>query len=490
MRNNWVSGIIVLISIFCFYGCNGSSLNAGESILSEEDKINVKSDTFNVASALASCEAISLTPDSFLLGECETHFGAIKADILTQMACPEGFKYPEKLATISENGDTIYRNLNPTVDSICMYLHYTTWYGDGSSPIGVNVYEMDRQTLNENERYGNDLKLEDYCSLSPSSCITNYSAIVVPNTPSDSSYSSQTESYISTVRIKLSDDFAQRFFSIKDFSSQQAFNKQFKGLYICTDFGGSNVLYVKDITMTVFYHFTMPRPNTNDSIVYDRKSFYANEEVRQVNRYIYPNREDILHHYSQVTDTNYIVSPANIYTQLSIRMDSIIERIETRLKNDSVLHSIYVNKANLTIDVLYSDSATGRPRDSWEMPATHMMLIKEEQLEKFFSKNELPTDTNAIVATLSATVDSLENVMYSYTYDLSTMLTKELRKDVKTDELKFALIPVSVSTASSTGSATAIKQLQTITTTRIRSANNSTNPMDIEMVYCSFNRKH
>ena len=253
-------------------------MSAGESILSDEDKITVKSDTFAVSSALDSCMAIALMPDSFLLGECETNFGAIQADILAQLACPEGFRYPDKL--VQAPGDTL--DLNPAVDSVCLYLYYNTWYGDGHSPVGINVYEMDRHSLEDSKLYHSDLVLSDYCSLDPSTQVTSYSAIVVPAAPTDSSYSSATESYVSTIRIKLSDDFAQRFFSIKDFSTQKAFNEQFKGLYICTDFGGSNVLYVKDITMAVFYHFTMPRPNATDSIVYDAKYFYVNEEVRQV----------------------------------------------------------------------------------------------------------------------------------------------------------------------------------------------------------------
>lgn len=483
MRNNWLLGIVMLAQFLCFCNCAGDDSSTGGSILTEEDRIKVKSDTFGVTSALDACKAIALTPDSFLLGECETHFGPIKADILTQLACPEGFQYPEKLVVAP--GDTI--DLNPTVDSVCLYLYYNTWYGDGNTPLGINVYEIDRQTLANNLRYESDLQLTDYCSMDESTRVTTYSSIIVPAAPIDSSYSSETEKYTSTIRIKLSDDFAKRFFQIKDFSTQQAFNEQFKGLYICTDFGGSNVLYIKDVVMTVFYHFTMPRPSTTDSIIHDTKSFYVNEEVRQVNRYLYPNRDKILEQYSHVKDTNYVVSPANIYTLLSVRMDSIFSRIDEQLGNDSELYSVYVNKANLTVDVLYSDPQTDRPRDSWDYPASYMLLIKEDYIDTFFSKNELPSDTNAIVASLTTSVDTLDNLSYSYTYDLSKLLTQQLRNDQQIDELRFALVPVAVSTSSS-GSITSIKQLQTISTTYIRSANNSIEPMDIEVVYCSFNR--
>jgi hypothetical protein len=43
-----------------------------------------------------------------------------------------------------------------------------------------------------------------------------------------------------------------------------------------------------------------------------------------------------------------------------------------------------------------------------------------------------------------------------------------------------------VNSNAATGGISAVKQLQTISATRIRSANNVVNPMDIEMVYSGF----
>ena len=465
-----VVGLLLLCA--CFVGCDNNAMDAGSSTLSEGDEIRVKADTFALASRLDSCVAISLTPDSFLLGECDTHFGTIKADILTQLACPEGFEYP---------GGT-----SAEVDSVCLYLYFRNWYGDGEAPVGINVYEMDRETLLANKAYPSNVTLADYCSLEDSTVIATQSSIIIPSEVTDSVYSSEYQGYVSCVTIKLSDTFAKRFFKIKSFSTQEAFNQLFKGLYICSDFGGSTVLYVSDISMSVFYHFTMQRPGVEDSVIYDRKLFYANEEVRQVNRYIYPNRESILQHYTQVLDTNYVVSPANIYTHLSISMDSIYQRITDQLGIDEN-YRVYVNKAELLIDVLYDDSSTNRPRDNWDVPASHMLLLLADRQETFFAKNELPSDTVALLASLSAQTDSLAHVTYSYTYDLSSMLTKQLRKDEKVERLEFVLVPVSVVSNSSQGGINAVKPLQTISATRIRSANNSINPMDIEMVYSGFN---
>lgn len=468
-KNKSLITILLLLAIVVV-GCNeNNSISAGASTLPDND-IRVMADTFNVTSQLDSCVAISLTPDSFLLGESDTHYGTIKADILTQLACPEGFKYPNETAE---------------VDSVCLYLYYNSWYGDGNSPLGITVYEMDMQSLQENASYPNNLQISDYCSLDKSAHIVTDSKIIIPATPSDSSYYSQNDTYVPTIRIKLTDEFAKRFFKIKDFDSQKEFNQLFKGLYICSDFGASNVLYINDITMTVFYHFTMERPQMNDTVIHDTRSFYANEEVRQVNRFTYPNRESILEKYSQVKDTNYIVSPANIYTELSVDMDTIYNRIDDQL-GDSVQYRVYINKADLTLDVLYSDSVTGRPRDNWDAPASHMMLIQKEKMSEFFSTNKTPSDSVAIITSISATTDSVGNATYQYSFDMSDMLTKQIRSEQKADQLTFVLVPVAITTNTSTGAILSVKPLQTISATRIRSANNPITPMDIEVVYAGF----
>jgi hypothetical protein len=471
-KNNFIIMLLLLFAGAVVSCSEDNSISAGASTLPDDD-IRVLSDTFTVTSQLdSSLIAISLTPDSFLLGECETHFGTLKADILTQLACPEGFEYPNETAE---------------VDSVCLYLYYKNWYGDGKSPTSIAVYEMDKKTLYNKDNLNSNIQLNDYCSLTKSTYISEHSQIVVPNNPSDSSYESETESYVPTIRIKLSNDFAKRFFKIKDFSSQKAFNEEFKGLYICTDFGGSNVLYINDITMTVFYHFTMQRPQMNDTVINDTRAFYANEEVRQVNRYTYPNRHSILETYTSITDTNYIVSPANINTELSVNMNAIYDRIDKQL-GDSEKYRVYINKADLTVDVLYSDTTTERPRDNWDRPASYMMLIQKDKVNTFFSENKTPSDSVAIVTALSATTDSLDNVFYHYTYDLSKLLTQQLRSEEKVDQLDFVLVPVAVTTNSSTGAVQAVKPLQTISATRIRSANDQDKPMDIELVYAGFSK--
>lgn len=478
MNKRLIFNCLFIFLLFGAVGCENDATNAGESSLRNEDRIYVKADTFAVQSMLGACSAISVAPDSFLLGECDTHFGTLQADILTQLACPVGFEYPS--ASTAE------------VDSICLFLYYNNWYGDGKAPLGVTVYEMDRATLYYDNRYPSDTTLSSFCSMDESVHIAPVSRIVFASEPTDTVYSSSLGKYVPYIRLKLSDGFAQRFFQIRDFSSQESFNEAFKGLYIKSDFGAGTILYVTNISMAVYYHFTYPQAYTGkDTILTDVKAFYANSEVRQINRYIYPNRQQIINQLDQVRDTNFIVAPANIYTRLSVRMDSIFNRMEDRL-GDPEGYRVYVNRANLKVDVLYNNETSSRPRDNWDTPANYMLLIKESSFESFFAKNELPSDTVAILGTLTAATDSLANVTYSYSYDLSGLLTNQLRMKERTDRLDFLLVPVSVKTSSSSSSSTttitAVRPLQSISATCIRSASNPDDPMDIEMVYSGFNK--
>jgi hypothetical protein len=77
--------------------------------------------------------------------------------------------------------------------------------------------------------------------------------------------------------------------------------------------------------------------------------------------------------------------------------------------------------------------------------------------------------------------------MYGYTYDLSSLLTQQIRSQEEIETLDFTLVPVSIE-SNTNGNIIAVRQLQTISATCIRSANNMIDPMDIEMVYAGFNK--
>lgn len=456
--------------------CDTDLAGIGSSILTPGDSIVVKADTFSLNSRIDSSNAIVSLPDSALLGELESDYGTIRAEILTQLTCPEGYEYPS----------------NAVIDSISLFFYYTSWVGDGYTPLSVNVYEMDGKQLNYSRQYKTDINLSDYCSRTKS--ILRNRRIIVASEKRDSMLSSSNV-YVPMVRMMTdsTSDFFRRFSAIRKFTTQDEFNKQFKGLLLETDFGSATMLNVKDIAMGVYYHFSYDKAG-RDTTVNDIKVFYANSEVRTVNRISYMDKDALLRNLANdSTRYNYIIGPAGVHTRISLPVRQMEQRMHQNLietifsTGDTLIKRPYVNLAELRVDVenVFSGSASTLTRNDWLQPAPYMLLVRDASAERVLKGSEIPTDTCAIVGTLTQGTDSLGNPTYYYSYDLATLLTYELRKDSTPAWLDMRLVPVNVQTAttSSTTIISSVKEAQTLSATKIRSAASG---LTLKMVYSGF----
>ena len=228
------------------------------------------------------------------------------------------------------------------------------------------------------------------------------------------------------------------------------------------------------------------------------KAFYANSEVRTVNQLTYADKKDLIESLQQDSDTyNYIISPAGAYTRVSFPLgqitDSIMKNMVKVVNNDTLYRRPYVNKAAVRFEVTnaYTGSESQKTRNDWLQPANYMLLIKEESMERFFAKKELPSDTCALLSALVQGRDSVGDAIYYYSFDMSDFITNQLRK-FDTDlsgqsiekELSMLLVPVSVNSGTSSYSSySSVKQLQSMSATRIRSAKNG---LQFEVVYSGF----
>ena len=468
---------IVLLGALCLglSSCKDDVSGAGSTVLDKRDAIIVLADTFPLLSSVDSCDAIISQADSFLLGEIETDYGLVRASILTQLACPEGYAYPE----------------NTVIDSICLLMYYSSWVGDGYSPIALDAYLMDRATFSYSRSYSTNLNIADYCSRSHS--ILRNHRIVVASEKLDSIQNSS-DDYVPMLCMRLNDDFINSFGAIRSFESQEKFNQQFKGLLLETSFGSSTVLNVSDIALGVYYHFSYNKAG-RDTTVNDMKAFYANSEVRTVNQISYRDKNEWVADLKSDSATyNYIVAPAGVYTRMEFPMTQMVDSIYDKLvidtlENGSVRYKRpYVNLAQLKVEVTNVFSGTKKKRNDWLQPAQYMLLVKENSMERFFANKELPTDTCALLSSLQQGVDSVGNTIYYYTYDLEDFLTNQLYQDTLDAVLKMMLVPVTVTTGTSSSSSasttiTSVKQQQTLSATQIRSASNG---MTLKLVYSGF----
>ena len=468
----------LVIAIACLWtACKDDTTSAGSAVLGPDDAIIVLVDTFPLTSGIDSCAAIISQADSFLLGEMETDYGLLRASILTQLACPEGFSYPA----------------NATIDSICLFMYYSSWVGNGLSPMAINAYMMDKKTFRYASTYPTDLNIDDYF-IDPQhkqSVLTNH-RIVAASEKLDSIQNSDGV-YIPALRMRVNDDFMQYFSSIRSFKDQDSFNNDFKGLLIESSFGSSTVLNITDIALGVYYSFSYRKAGQDkDTVVNDMKAFYANSEVRTVNHLAYSDKKELVERLKQDSDTyNYIIAPAGVYTRMVFPMgrisDSIMKHMIDSLDGDTIMRP-YVNKAEVIIDVknMFEGSSADITREDWLQPARYMLLVKEESMQRFFDKRELPSDTCALLSALTQGTDSVGNATYYYTYDMSDFLTNQLRQNTTDKELRMVLVPVSVEASISSSALSkysSVRQQQTISATQIKSAKSG---MKFEIVYCGF----
>ncbi|MCQ2347743.1 MAG: DUF4270 domain-containing protein [Paludibacteraceae bacterium] len=474
-------GIVGLMALaVALAGCKDDAVSAGaDAVLNGDEDVRVCAATFgdilSQTDTLADF-AITQTPDSFLVGECNTQeWKTIQADLMTQFACPEGFVFPD----------------SSEIDSVALMMTYNSWFGDGDAPLRLSVYELDRGTFDYNKTYSSQEPLDLYWSGLDSTHFVVSDRTIVASQPTDSVYSSEQSRYMPYVRFKVNDRFVRKMNTLKRFPRQNAFNEFFKGVYIKSTFGASTALYLSNITLVISYHyFYETAPNSGEyKKQNDNKYLYANSEVRQVNRYAFPDKKAALDSMQmQYGDTlNFVVSPGYVYTVLTFPMQQYLDTIYSRMQTDKGALQSYINKASMRVDVTNGD-VDGTTYNHWANPAENMLLIHKDSVNNFFQHNRLPSSEYCLLGTLNKVMDSQMHYHYYYAFDLSTMLQMELRKQTHSENVQMVMVPVHVEYSSSSSS-TAVSKVtinQTITSTIIRSAQHATDPMNIDALFTGF----
>ena len=132
----------------------------------------------------------------------------------------------------------------------------------------------------------------------------------------------------------------------------------------------------------------------------------------------------------------------------------------------------------------YSGTEKDRTRDDWAQPATNMLLIRKNDLTRFFNEEITLSDSIAMYAVLQSATDTLDVTTYSYVFDLSTLMTKQLREN-QFNTLDMLLVPITVTTNSSS-TVIGVSYNQSLTATEIYSAKHPDHHLELEVVYSGF----
>lgn len=437
--------------------CSNNSNSVGIEIQPDIDAIHSVYDIVSVTTRDVEAPPVSAQCDTsnMLLGNYyNSRYGGTKAELLVQFMPPEGYEFPGAA-------------YNPQPDSLVMVMTYNGFCGSFNEPFELAVYEMNLGNIEYNRQYLSNLNVADYCDrsiLMGKRIATGIDQTLTFEQITDEDF----QPYIS---YKFSDEQLQRFFNMprSAYESRENFLREFKGVYITPTYGQSMMLYLREIYLQLFYHYTY-RENGVEKVVSTYITYPASHEVRQLNVISHPNREQFL---NKIDSVNVLKAAGGIYTEVEIPIGEIRRRIHDSIGDKTLM----MNSALLSFEITDKDLATRY------MPMfSYLLMLPSDQLEDFVKTNTLPStfDTTMVVGYYSMIPQQ------EYQFDLAYLLAKRIRSNpYDYDEvLKMTVLPISATQASSSSSGIiAVRPMKQLSAASVRSATNSYSPMRLELSY-------
>lgn len=450
--------LIVLSTAMLFSACE-TDQSVGLNIRPEKDAIKVVVDTFWAHSTDYAVPAISAQCSdtlSILLGEYYSKkYGATKAELIVQLAPPIDYEFPDP-------------SYNPQPDSLVLLIYYKSWFGSKIEPLEISIYELNKSTPEYHKVYMSDLSISEFTDATDAQLLgrrvmTSIDQTLDVNTTNSSSF-------VPSVSYKFDEAQLKRFFNmpISAYTSTEAFLKAFPGLYLTTTYGQSTMLYLREINLRLYYHYTYKK-NGVDTVINTYITYPANKEVRQLNKFSHPNIQEIINKRDSV---NYLKSTGGIFSKIELPLGAIRQQVADSIGDKLLM----LNSAQLSIEQTeFDSSATAMP-----IPA-YLMMIKEAELNDFLTSNQLFHDSDS-----SKIIGVYDAVTRHYVFDITYLLSKDIKRSMTDFSQIEHMVLIPVYRPTSSVNAFYYKPLKRLSAFTFRSGRNSYSPLRLELVYSGF----
>ena len=428
--------LIVLLAI-TFWGCDDNTAGLGLGMFPGSDQnINGKLSTFDVTTeSVHAGEIYAMTNIGYVGKFTDEIFGTYQAGFLAELNCPSGMTFPgvydgtaldeEKKATRVMVGDDNEDNKDVTfirddnnkiignIHTIELYLWYSSYFGDSLTACRLSVYELSENLDTEHAYYTNINPENYYDHADPNSLLGTKAYTAVDLSVKDSIRNLST--YVPSVHVSFRDEAAKEIGKeiIKKANElgvnldNKEFRKIFKGIYVKSDYGDGTVLYINQAQMNVVYKCYAVDTITGlklqkkvaeengeykDSTYYGYRTFATTREVIQANQLKNETQTiDNLINLEENWDKTYLKTPAGIFTQATLPIDSIA----------NVLAGDTLNAVKLTF------TNYNQPADKkFGMYITsNVMLIRKKEKDSFFKENKLTDGISSYLTSHSSNIN-------------------------------------------------------------------------------------
>ena len=419
--------LIALLAI-TFFGCDDNTAGLGLGMFPGSDQnINGQLTTYDVTTESVPAGQIYAKSNIGYVGKfTDELFGTYQAGFLAELNCVEGTTFPGaynyekntsfdnknkptltmvgegadaadlKDITIIKDGDKVIGNIH----TIELYLWYDSYFGDSLTASRLSVYKLGdaAKELDEGNAYYTNIKPEEFYN--PKNLLGTKAYTAVDLSVKDSIRN--LSSYVPSVHVSFKEEAAKEIGAKiikKAYESganfdRQALREAFEGTYVKSDYGDGTIHYIDQVQMNVVYKCyaidsisgkILPKKaaveegESKDSTYYGYRMFNSTREVIQANSL--DNDQTAMENSISNPDLTYIKSPAGIFTQVTIPVSEIAEK----LQGDTL------NAVKLGIPI-YNE--TSEKKFGMTKPRS-VLLIRKKYKDTFFEKNQLSDGTTS-----------------------------------------------------------------------------------------------
>ena len=425
--------LLIGIAALTFIGCDDELNLVGSSIQPESDQLVVYADTFDLKAKTFEVESIYSKTSIGLLGNFEEPvYGTLKADYMCQLYCPENFKFK-------------HTPIDNKIDSSEFRVIYPRALGDSLAPMNAQLFQLDKV-----------LPKDFYTNVDPSEYYSKSNLLGQKlYTSFDTSLSDSINDliykgkYARNVVIELPTNFGQNFYNKtvsnpEYFKDQTSFNEYFKGVYVTTNIGKGNILYVSETSITFFYkymHEAKTAAGKDTSYVMKAyEKFIVTPEVYQLNQFKNGSMEDLL---TPNDSLSFFKTPAGVFTEVEVPLKEMAEKVKGRMLS------------NLFFKL------TALPPEEWNFsltinPPEYALLLPKDSINTFFVEKSIENNKTSF---LSVSYYDIFNATRRREYsfgNISALLRTAIEESEKTgkpvENIKMAIVPVSRLTQTSQNS--------------------------------------
>ena len=451
--------------------CDDDTASIG--VIPDADVITSTSESFTFTTRTVPVDAVIANSANCYLGQVEDpETGAtVKAEFMAQFHTSEDYTLPEASTIVkNEQGEL-------QADSVDVRLYYTSYFGDGTNPMTLAVYELDKDNLlREDVTYYSDINFADY--VAPDAQPLAVKTFTPSNYALTESERTST-TYYNNVRVRLPISFGTRLLrAAMDHpeyfvDSWHFIHNVLPGFYFQLR-GGTGTMLKLDVSALNVHFRYVHKDSTYNAVA----RFSATPEVIQSTGIINGDLSALLTNDKPYT---YLKSPAALATEVTLPVDEIF----TGHEQDSVSRArIILTRFNAT-----SDRALGVP--------SNLLMVRKADMSSFFAKRSVADGITTYTA-------AFENAYNTYTFPnisrlLATLfhekqrgmaaegLTSEQWNAAHPDWNRVVLLPVAVTTTTNqqTGITTQVSVNHDFSLNSIRLVG-GTQPQQMQVIYSRY----